>query len=856
MKRLFKQNYLWVLVLSFTFIAVTSSQALAQNAFTQSPSVLPGANKPNINKTEVNKVRDERCKKSGKTEETCKKGFDNTVASNGIIDEAFCSKTTGQPTGSNLNEYCKAGQNMASVIFNEYNQLFDGDKACGPPLASNLVNRCTSNFYRGLTGQKNTCNTGDSAFQAKCAYSFREGEKTAQTTRTYITQARNLNGDAASPDDEAGDGAASGEPELDCADSDALGWIVCPVVKATNTIIGQLDNAINDLLTVNTSKLFGDNQTGEAFHKAWSSFRIFALGFVVIMALVVIISTAFGYEILDAYTIRKVLPRILLAIIGITLSWSILEFLITLTNDVGNGIRAIIYAPFNGLDGKIDLDDSFGILTTVLTGGAFLVLGAMGLLSFGLTALLAVLCAFMVLVLRELIIIVLVIMAPIAIACLILPNTRKFWQIWQNTLTAMLLAFPIISAMIATGKVFSQVTLAFEPEDLIYSMVAFFAYILPYFMLPFAFKFAGGALATIGGLANDRSRGAFDRLRKYRGDKMEKNVHGLKTGQRFNEAGNFIPGSGRVARRFNRTTGAVGTGMQGHFGIGERGRQAISQQQELNAAEGIMKNPRWGAVNNNDLALRAMTYASASQAMTGLQREGMSQEQASIAVNAARASVGFGRAQQFAAARQLVSTGTGYSDVDDMATVLGRVADGNSSSASSLAGFSNSEAKRVGRGDLAPSFGTLDAMVQNKSGTRFDKGAPSKGEVLQNAWESVSLYQHGNGKPTAIKNFAKHYEDRIQNGSEEEKVQALTFFQDLKNMKSGANGAVSGEIDRILDRNNTNIAQVSSMPGTAVHAINNAALPRDGSQPRPMTLGEHASVRARSYRDPNVADRE
>jgi len=669
---------------------------------------------------------------------------------------------------------------------------------------------------------------------------------------TAIVNAGGTNPDEADVCDELGD----------------LGWIICPVAKGVVKAIDGMDSAINTLLTVDTDPIFGSpedtSSSSNKYYQAWNGFRVIALGLIIIASLIVIIATAFGYEILDAYTIRKVLPRVLIAIIFIALSWNILEFLITLTNDVGNGVRALIYRPFNGWNG-VEFDASIGIITNLLLGAGLIAMGPMAVLSFGVTALLAVIIAFLVLVIRELLIIFLVLIAPIGIACLILPNTRKGWQLWQNTFTAMLIVFPIISAMIATGRVFSM-TVNTQSGNLLNEVIAFAAYLLPYFLLPFAFRAAGGLMATLAGLANDRSRGAFDRLKKYRGGELEKNMGKMKAGNRFTDRN-------MLTRGFNRTTSGIGMGYQGRFGLRERGRQGRSQLEEISALNQVMKDPKWQGVHQNDDALHALTYGSAAEAKAALtQRWNGDTARAERAVQAAQASVKFGRPQQIAAARQLVSTGTGYDDINDMAATLGRVSGGNMNTAASLAGFANSEAKKVGRGDLAPSFGTLSSMAQFAGNTGAGE-IQDNNAVMQNAWESVSLYQHGNGKPTAIKNFANHYENQLRTGSQEQQVQALAFFNDLKNMKSGANGAVSSEIDKVLAKNSDVIRQVSGQSATQVtHTTMDSqgnesevittvgpgtdknGVPLQGPA-RPMTLGEHAAGRARSYRDPRPDDR-
>lgn len=370
---------------------------------------------------------------------------------------------------------------------------------------------------------------GDGKYDCNTLLHWSNEDEMAAALASYPRGSGSLDGD---------DDAAPTQQDIEdnCEQSGVLAWLACPMTSAITTAAGKLDEMINTLLTVNTRTMFCPNKSGalckdatdenvkssKAYYKAWSTFRTIALGIIVIASLIVIISTALGYELLDAYTIRKVLPRILIAVIFITLSWSVLSFLITLTNDVGNGIRSIIYAPFvnAGMGGlNVNSFTQYGLLAILGTAG-LLSLTVLGLLSFVVTALIAVLIAFFTLILRELLIIMLVLLAPVAIACLILPNTRKMWQLWQNTFVAMLVVFPIISAMIAAGRVFS-ITVGANDGDLINQVIALVAYIAPYFMIPFAFRAAGGLMATLAGLANDRSRGAFDRLKKYREGERE-----------------------------------------------------------------------------------------------------------------------------------------------------------------------------------------------------------------------------------------------------------------------------------------------------------------------------------------------
>ena len=169
--------------------------------------------------------------------------------------------------------------------------------------------------------------------------------------------------------------------------------------------------------------------------------------------LIVIIASALGFEMLDAYTIRKVLPRIIIVAIAITLSWNLMEFLVTLSNDLGYGIRYLMYKPFENLNLTLQLGGGKDVAVTLLGGAAITALGVFGLLLFSLSAALSLFMAFVVMILRQILIIMLIIIAPIAIVCYILPNTQRVYTLWWNTFIRALLMFLIIEAIITAGRI-------------------------------------------------------------------------------------------------------------------------------------------------------------------------------------------------------------------------------------------------------------------------------------------------------------------------------------------------------------------------------------------------------------------
>ncbi|CAN5427466.1 hypothetical protein BH09PAT4_BH09PAT4_03320 [soil metagenome] len=307
-----------------------------------------------------------------------------------------------------------------------------------------------------------------------------------------------------------------------------LNWLICPLITGMSTLTRVLDSQIVGMLCINEQDVFGATSstcggasstaatTSAGYKSAWNVFRIISLGLLAIAALIMVLSQTSGFEIVDAYTIRKTLPRILIAGIGITLSWALLQWFVGLTNDLGVGVRGLIYSPFQSAvgDGHVVLAGGGGAIGKLLANAYLISLGAFGFLTLLATGALAVIIAFAVLTVRNMLIVILLISAPIAIAAYVLPNTQNIWKTWWSFFSKALMVFPIITAFIAIGHVFAA--LSVKQGGLFNSLIGFAAYFAPYFLLPATFRFAGGALATIGGFANDRGRGAFDGLKNKR----------------------------------------------------------------------------------------------------------------------------------------------------------------------------------------------------------------------------------------------------------------------------------------------------------------------------------------------------
>ncbi len=373
-------------------------------------------------------------------------------------------------------------------------------------------------------------------------YHTQEGNNPDIAVKAIIDDAEAVKKPGGTTPDSTGSGA--GGPKTDCEVKllNPLTWLMCPIITAATLAVNTLDNAITSQLTVQTGQgsIYDENtDNGKALFNTWASFRYIALGLLVIVGLIMIISQALNFGIFDAYTIKKIMPKILIGIIGISVSWYLCKFAIDFFNDLGVGVRSLLYGPFKSL-GTVRFDQGATSLLGIGTGVAIVGLGLIGILSFVATALLAVIIAFGILVFRQIIIILLVVTAPLAIVCWILPNTERVWKMWWDFFIRALVVFPIIALFIAGGRVIAAIATQNANQsgqsNFLASCIAFIAYFGPYFALPAAFRLAGGAIAQVGGIANDRSRGVFDRLKKGRQERFADRMQRAKNEKLYNPA--------------------------------------------------------------------------------------------------------------------------------------------------------------------------------------------------------------------------------------------------------------------------------------------------------------------------------
>ncbi len=296
---------------------------------------------------------------------------------------------------------------------------------------------------------------------------------------------------------------------------ETLSWILCPVVNGLSSSADYINNQVSGQLNFDVNA-----NLGGSVKQAWAVFRTLASAVVVVVLLVMIISQAIGGGPFEAYTIKKLLPRLVAAIILMQVSWYLCIWMIGLANDAGQGIGGLLAAPFGGT-GNLDLPSllhrlssvwagivgtglGYGsIITALFFGGSILAFGWPILLLGALLIIIAVVVALATLLFRNAFLILIVILSPLAFLAYVLPGTDKYWKMWKDNFVRLLIFFPLVMAMIYGGRIFAWTAGNLGtpgPLDAIMVIVGFFG---PYFLLPKSFKWGGTMLASVSKGIND-----------------------------------------------------------------------------------------------------------------------------------------------------------------------------------------------------------------------------------------------------------------------------------------------------------------------------------------------------------------
>lgn len=269
-----------------------------------------------------------------------------------------------------------------------------------------------------------------------------------------------------------------------------FGWIICP---GQNLITGFIDILLNMIQGSIKWTLLADKSS--ELMTPWRTFVNIANVLFAILFMVMIYSMATSTG-LSNYSLKKMLPRLIICAIAVNVSFYICAALADLSNIVGAGVKDLLLSgvsedtdPLSDLAGNAL--KAVGNLTSGIIGVAAV---AITILFFGGTVVMSLAVLILAITVRQVALIVLVVVSPLAFACYLLPNTQKWWRMWFDNYTKMLLVYPMFMTVWGGSRLVSN--LAASTGSGFPFVVDVVCAVAPALAIIPCFKAAGGVLGA------------------------------------------------------------------------------------------------------------------------------------------------------------------------------------------------------------------------------------------------------------------------------------------------------------------------------------------------------------------------
>lgn len=297
-----------------------------------------------------------------------------------------------------------------------------------------------------------------------------------------------------------------------------LGFLICPfILQTSNNVMEWAYRTIyEDLSRIETSVL--EMKDSNPVFSAWAKIRDLANIVFIIVFLIVVLSQITGIGI-DNYGIKKILPKLIASAILINLSFIISQLFVDTSNLLGVSLSKIFsitkefssgsqtYSPAMKISGWANALSIgaivAGIFALLLNPGIIISLALLLIPMIG-----ALLLAVALLMVRQAVAIMLVVTSPIAIALMLLPNTKSFVDRYKKLASAMWLFYPICAIVVGgsnfAARVFLQMVKSGGTEhDFLYSIMAIAVMTLPFFATPGILRKTMDGVGGIGSKLNN-----------------------------------------------------------------------------------------------------------------------------------------------------------------------------------------------------------------------------------------------------------------------------------------------------------------------------------------------------------------
>lgn len=320
-------------------------------------------------------------------------------------------------------------------------------------------------------------------------------------------------------------------------------WLICPM---SNTLSGAADKSVQQLekfFKLETSSIF-DNPV---FQQAWRSFRNISNVFLILVTMWVIASQITGYG-LSNYNIKKILPKLLVAILLINFSLIIVKIAVDLSNIAGVGF----FNMFRGLSHNVatisgsNLSASSVALGVLSGRNIFAILSGLSILFPSMLVLLfGLIFVILVLSVRHALVVLLVLIMPAAIIAGTIPSLNNFFQKWMKNFTSVILIFPIIGFLYGSGIFLRTLLIAVAQENNLIKLVGFAMPVVTTLATPLVLT---AVTRSASGFGSALSKNTSD-LRNFTKGKIKQTATNQAWNANLKDMGGKISNS-RLAKRF------------------------------------------------------------------------------------------------------------------------------------------------------------------------------------------------------------------------------------------------------------------------------------------------------------------
>ena len=255
---------------------------------------------------------------------------------------------------------------------------------------------------------------------------------------------------------------AEGTGENDCRNSlGSMEWVVCAITDKVAKATDFLYKMIESLLVINPVPA----EDGSPIYEIWKYCRGLTNIIFIIFLLVVIYSQLTGIGISN-YGLKKALPKLIIAAIMVNLSFLICSLAVDVSNILGDSLRGTFEAVEESTLATSEMENegaiSFAEIYSAMAAGAPLAIGG-AIVAFEagsiwmfipmvLGAIVSVAAGLITIALRQAVVVLLIMVAPLAMVSNIMPNTEQWFKKWKDLLMKMLIFYPMFSLLFGASS--------------------------------------------------------------------------------------------------------------------------------------------------------------------------------------------------------------------------------------------------------------------------------------------------------------------------------------------------------------------------------------------------------------------